>query len=193
MSLSKLLTITMVILAVMGAVALQVLDSQRPDEPAPQAVEQPVVRQDAELIEIAQTLGIDYSKLNLSVGTEADLGKGVAGDFALPNTIRINTNRSLRDQYVTLAHEYYHYVQNNIDAKGSASFNSYLESLETSNSYLRGRIAPYRTGEACAGTCEKIQQEAQAVACTEIPDDQLRVDFVAWCTKYVPDRAVLFL
>jgi len=48
----------------------------------------------------------------------------------------------------------------------------------------------YKTGEFCNGTCN-VPAEAQAVACTELPDSALKEDFRMFCNKWLPKRYFL--
>ncbi len=181
------------ILLIGTATGINMLLGGELNEPQPQTQEAPAVtRQDPEVVAYMQTLGIDYKNLNLIFSSEAELGKGVAGDYSLPNTIRLSKEYSEQQLRQTAAHEYLHYVQRYVDVAQATLFHDYILQLESALPSLQKRVEPYRTGEACAGVCERIEDEIEAIACTELPDSFLREDFIAWCNKHIPNRDLLF-
>lgn len=151
---------------------------------------QPALRQDAEVVAVMQSLGLDYSKLNLIYGND-DLMNAKAdtlATFTTPNIIHISPNADSHRLLNAVSHEYIHYVQYQNEASAQ-SFYPYLESLQQSDTWLYGRLAYYRQSGTCVstdGNC--LDKESEAIACTEMPDYALHPDFVAWCNKYLPKR-----
>jgi hypothetical protein len=72
----------------------------------------------------------------------------------------------------------------------ASSFYGYVTSLASSNVTLKQRMDDYQKTPVCNGKCH-ISQEAEAVACTELPDAALSPDFIAFCNTYLPHRAEL--
>lgn len=162
------------------------------EKPTPAPTQEVQYRQDPQVKSYMDKLGLDSSKLNLELAPQEVLGKGVHGEFTPPNTLRLAQDQELKEIFITLSHEYLHYIQLYVDHEGAAQFIDYIPELEQVP-FIHHKIAPYRTGEACGGVCTGIEEEIEAIACTEVSDSDLRPDFVAWCDQWLPNRAFLFL
>lgn len=129
-------------------------------------------------------LRLDYSKLNLIRGPNPVIPDAKAS-FTGPNSLYIGDVREdIFDRVIM--HEYIHYIQAT-DAE-AVLFKPYMYELLAGNATFNERMEPYRSNQHCTSNCISFEFEAQAVACTELPDNQLRADFAAWCTKHIPHR-----
>jgi hypothetical protein len=151
--------------------------------------EAPTLRQDAEVVAVMQRLGLDYSTLNLVYGDNPQMYTASTASFVAPNTLYISQSVDQSKLSIIVSHEYIHYIQSK-DVAGSKSIYPYLDGLQQSNTWLSNRMKPYHTS-ICNGACD-LNMEAEAIACTEMPDSALQSDFIAWCNKYLPQRYSLF-
>jgi hypothetical protein len=155
-------------------------NSQAIIEPEPVAV-----TQDPVVASLMEQLGISYGGLNLIYGDNPNLPNTKAS-FTQPNSIYLTPLMDRSEQLLALSHEYIHYAQI-IDHQNAQSFYPYLRELQASNSWLAERMKVYDYVLTCSD-CLPIEAETQAVACTEMTDQRLRADFVAWCNKHLPFR-----
>lgn len=159
-----------------------------PPVPTPTHVA-PTYRQDTQVVTVMQSLGLDYSKLNLIAGADPKLPDAYA-TFESPNTMYISDKVGTDILNRVVSHEYIHYVQFTLSPAEATGFYPYVTDLANTNPYLESRTVNYKKGTECGGTCN-VPAEAEAIACTEMPDAMLRPDFLAFCNKYLPNRAAL--
>lgn len=156
-----------------------------PTTPAP-------LHQDPQVVALMQSLGLDYSKLNLVYGQAPNAPDSATGMFVAPDTLYVKPGSTSSWTNTVVSHEYIHYIQTDVDTSGSTSFYPYLDQLVTTDTWLNNRMAWHRDHECPPNNCH-LENEYEAIACTEMPDRALHADFVAWCNKYLPKRYSLSL
>jgi hypothetical protein len=163
-----------------------------PKQPTEQVQEEPKLVQDPTVVGYMQTLGLDYSKLNLYLGASDSFSDSKAS-FIAPNNIYLSPSVGSDQLYIVLSHEYMHYVQSAIDVESAESYYPYMNDLMNSDDWFHNRTAYYRDRKYCTKEpCLSLEAELEAVACTELPDYVLKADFIAWCNKHLPQRYSLF-
>lgn len=133
-------------------------------------------------------LGLDYSKLNLYHTDNADLPDNHDASFKYPDSIYLSPQINPDNIDVALSHEYIHYIQT-FDPN-TEKFGPYMDELLAKDTWFYKRMVNYRKPGFCGSDCN-IQHEAEAIACTEIPDYVLTLEFTAWCNLYLPHRSTL--
>ncbi len=160
--------------------------ASKPVVAAPKALDQ-----DPELVVAMQRLGLDYSKLNLRYN-DTVVRDGTSGVF-IGDAILISKSVPPNKLDRLISHEYIHYIQST-NPDTAKAFYPYLEGLATNDAWLHNRLKNYYNGSVnvCSDTGCDIAAEAQAYACTEMPDYALSPDFVMFCNKWLPQRYSLF-
>jgi hypothetical protein len=185
------LLLLVVLVIVTGSFALAVglpVSETNPVPPAPTTPAPVPLHQDPEVVAHMQELGLDYSKLNLYYGPDPDMPSSHEASFTGPNNIYLDPSLNPSEIDIALSHEYIHYVQ--LVDPSAATFNGYLDNLLARDSWFYNRMEKYRQPGFCEIDCD-IHTEAEAIACTEIPDRVLRNDFIAWCNAQLPHRYTL--
>lgn len=134
-------------------------------------------------------LGLDYKDITVRFST--NLPAGTAGHYdAQTKTIEVDAPLTGVARDVVLSHEYIHYVQFTKPGSYAESFYGYMDQLIQNNTYLHSRVASMlANGQLEAGS--KVESEAEAFACTELPDSALNSDFVGFCNSVLPTREAL--
>lgn len=155
------------------------------------------LNQDPTLVADAQQLGINTGALNLEFvsgfsSTEGDLTDTSAtiGAFIAPNTIQVKSGISKKDEMISVAYEYMHYVWSNFKPETKSSLAAGYDRLYSDDSDFATEIAPFMALKS--NTADTIQNEENSIACTHLDPNSLTNEFNAYCNTYIPNRSLLF-
>lgn len=147
--------------------------------------------QDPILIADAQQLGIDYSRVNISLspsvtGDDVKDNTNTVGTFQAPNNILVKSGLSKQQELQTVAYEFMHYFWSREPQANRTQLTQTLQDFYNHDSEFQRITQPY------VGDTDTIADERDSTACTAIPPYVLTDEFNAYCNQFIPNRAILF-
>jgi hypothetical protein len=150
---------------------------------------------DSQIVAIGAKVGLtadQLAKAHAQVGTCPP--KAAACHYSnVRSTIYIPADQISNPRVATnLAHEFYHHVYSfeltaeNRAVLGDSLLDTYNEA-STVGKQLRWRMQPY-IESGLSPTSEEFKNELHSVFCTEVADNRMTPESLAYCSKWVPGR-----
>jgi len=188
---AKLLVTISVALAILTSVMVY---HKQPEKAVP-VVSKPIpvnVEHSPKLASEAKRLGLDITNVNVTYKKNLNYGgvtsgATIYGFYQPPNTIYIRPDTTAKEETV-LAHEYMHYVYARVLSYEDrvASADRYKENL-SKNSYILDKLSLYK---GCDADCKV--DEANSMMCAEVNPATLPKAYNDYCSRFVPNRKLLF-
>lgn len=146
------------------------------------------VEQSPRLVKHLKDLGAEVPRINIKYSNETSTGGRFDTDLLLHRTIYVAAGQPYKEERVTVAHEYLHYVYSSRGWSDNEALNSLIKKQEVDSRVQKSMALENYV--SCGERCQL--DELHSYICTLSEDSKLSDDMRAHCNSLIPNRQLLF-